>query len=587
MYYCSSCGIYLHLHCALLPRDTDGDFINTLHVAHPKHPLILLPSDNIYLKYRNCHGCSSSLLADDDDGPYVCFDCKTFFHKKCLELPSAITHPYHRKHQLFLEFNRNDDLDCNLCESKHSGFFYGCSPCNVNIYCGCAWPPPIIEDKTHHEHQFTLIFRQTSFTCDACGTHGKSISYTCSACNIIVHKNCISLPRIIGINLHHHPLYHNFFIGPQQPDSKAWDCRICYKKVTIEHGSYYCSTPDCNNFIVHVSCAIHNRSWNGFTELRNQHEVDEYSGKFAPLNDKSKDCITCVVKEIKVGDDEDDVIAAEIIHISHEHKLTLSNEIKENKQCNGCVLPILSWFYYCSECDFLLHKACAELPSKRLPWFSRYPHTLRTNCVFKCLRCGFYCSGFSYKMDDGDDYLDPLCLPCATRPHSFTYQAHEPHDLFVDYSYKGHCSACGYDLGGAYRCKDCDFALDRICITYPDTVWHKCDKHPLKLAYQDLNGYPLHHYCDICEEERDPKQWFYHCQVCDTAVPSDCALGKHPFIKHGSGYEYENHHHPLTFVRNIYYYPKCVKCGEPCEDLSLECVEGGCNYVVHWKCISF
>lgn len=214
-----------------------------------------------------------------------------------------------------------------------------------------------------------------------------------------------------------------------------------------------------------------------------------------------KDCITCVVKKIKVGDD---VIAAEIIHSSHEHNLTLSsnaNEAKENQYCNGCVMPILSSFYYCSDCDFLLHKTCAEFPSRRLTSFVGYPRTLvtlHTDCVFKCLECGLFCSGFSYKGDF-------LCLLCATRPHSFTYQAHESHYLFLDYKCKGNCSACGYNLRGAYRCKDCDFALDRACVTFPRTVWHKCDEHPLTLAYRDYNDYPLHHYCDICEEKRDPK----------------------------------------------------------------------------------
>ncbi|MFQ6627767.1 hypothetical protein Gotur_006665, partial [Gossypium turneri] len=27
------------------------------------------------------------------------------------------------------------------------------------------------------------------------------------------------------------------------------------------------------------------------------------------------------------------------------------------------------------------------------------------------------------------------------------------------------------------------------------------------------------------------------------------------------------------------------KCGEPCEELALECAELECNYLVHWKCV--
>ena len=108
--------------------------------------------------------------------------------------------------------------------------------------------------------------------------------------------------------------------------------------------------------------------------------------------------------------------------------------------------------------------------------------------------------------------------------------------------------------------------------------------HSLTLAYQDHNDYPLQHYCYICEERRDPKHWFYHCEVCDTSVHPKCVLGKYPFVKLGNNCTYKKHQHPLTVVQKIYYYPQCVHCGQPCQDLSLECVEHGCNYIVHWKC---
>ncbi|XWS36766.1 hypothetical protein CRYUN_Cryun20dG0113900 [Craigia yunnanensis] len=389
--------------------------------------------------------------------------------------------------------------------------------------CECAWPPPFIEDTSHHEHPFTLLFRPKSFTCDACGTHGNNLSYICSTCNLQVHKKCLSLPRFFGINLHHHAISRNFFLCLHQHDSRTWDRGICYQKVNMEHGSYYCSKPDCN-FAVHVNCAIENRGFFGLIELENEDEVEEHNKRLELLYNKPKDCITSVIKEIKVGED---VIAAEIKHISHGHNLTFSNEIKDNKHCNGCILPILSSFYYCSLCDFFLHKACAELPRKRLHWSLERPLTLRTN---------------------------------------------------------GQCSACA-DGAASLRCKDRNFALDLRCVTLPHTAWQKCDKHSLRLVYRDHNDYPLQHYCDICEERRDPNNWFYHCEVCDTSVHPKCVLGEHPFVKLGSNCTYKKHQHPLTFVQKIYYYPQCVDCGEPCQDLSLECVEHECNYIVHSKCI--
>ncbi|MBA0577810.1 hypothetical protein Golob_006948, partial [Gossypium lobatum] len=85
-------------------------------------------------------------------------------------------------------------------------------------------------------------------------------------------------------------------------------------------------------------------------------------------------------------------------------------------------------------------------------------------------------------------------------------------------------------------------------------------------------------------KERDPKNWFYYCETCDTSAHVDCVLGEYPFIKLGSIYNEGEHPHPLTFVKKFLYYPECIECGERCEDLSLECAEPGCNYIAHWKC---
>ncbi|KHG25373.1 Transcription intermediary factor 1-beta [Gossypium arboreum] len=158
------------------------------------------------------------------------------------------------------------------------------------------------------------------------------------------------------------------------------------------------------------------------------------------------------------------------------------------------------------------------------------------------------------------------------------------HPLLFYYDYEEQCSACGRDIIRAFRCKDCNLELCNRCVLRPIRVKHKCDEHLLTLTYDKISDYVKCHYCDICEKERDPKHWFYHCKTCDTSVHVDCVLGKYSFIKLGSTYNEGNHEHPLTFVKKIYYYPECVECGDPCEDLSLECAESGCNYIAHWKC---
>ncbi|MBA0578598.1 hypothetical protein Gorai_020875, partial [Gossypium raimondii] len=97
-----------------------------------------------------------------------------------------------------------------------------------------------------------------------------------------------------------------------------------------------------------------NKFWYDITELENPDEFKEL--------DESGNLIFRVLRETKVGDN---VVAAEIIHSSHDqHSLTFNDEINDNKHCNGCMMPISSSFYYCSCCDFFLHKACAELPRR-------------------------------------------------------------------------------------------------------------------------------------------------------------------------------------------------------------------------------
>ncbi|KAE8728915.1 Ubiquitin-conjugating enzyme E2 S [Hibiscus syriacus] len=74
--------------------------------------------------------------------------------------------------------------------------------------------------------------------------------------------------------------------------------------------------------------------------------------------------------------------------------------------------------------------------------------------------------------------------------------------------------------------------------------------------------------------------------TCDDTMHIECVSGKYSFIRVGSRFIYGGHPHPLTFVKKMYYYPECNGCGEPCQDLALECEEHGCKYIVHWDCIA-
>ncbi|KAE8681911.1 hypothetical protein F3Y22_tig00111298pilonHSYRG00067 [Hibiscus syriacus] len=462
IYHCSSCKFYLDFFCALLPRYTSaGNFIETLHTAHP-HPLVSInPIDDFH-----CSGCNGTIKIDD--ASYYCYELCKYFHKKCLELPSTINHPCHRTHQLLLAYKEKVEYSPHATSAKA-------------LFC---WDFIIV-----------VSLATLTFTPDVLGHHSLLKTNLIMTTLSLFHRDCISLPRHIRLTLHPHPISHCFFICTDDHDSGDWDCKICFEKVNIEYGSYYCSRLGCD-FVIHVNCAsdVEKKDLYGVVEVENPDEFEESD----LLLDESTSSIIRIIKEIEVGDE---AIAAEIEHISHEHNLIFSDETMDNTCCNGCVLPILSSFYYCPHCDFFLHKACAELRKMCRQWHLTEPFNLITMSHF----------------------------------------------LFFDNIYKGKCNACGKALSyeKVYRCKDCTFALNWRCVTLPRNAWHKCDQHSLTLAHQDRDDYPLRHYCDICEEGRDPQKWFYHCGTCDNAMHIECVLGKYPFIKVGSKYTYEGHP-PIT-----------------------------------------
>ncbi|MBA0737794.1 hypothetical protein Gogos_011240, partial [Gossypium gossypioides] len=175
----------------------------------------------------------------------------------------------------------NERLSCKICQvTRRRGFVYGCSPCKfvVHIECVSESLDLVIEDK-RHEHPFTLLLRGSSFICDACGIEGSYASYICCTCNIMVHKKCTSLPRIIKSKWHDHRLFHKYFLRIE--DFRVLDCIMCNYEVSTDYGSYYCS--ECG-VIFHVKCAMRNRNSYEIVENEDEESADVSSIKPRLLN---------------------------------------------------------------------------------------------------------------------------------------------------------------------------------------------------------------------------------------------------------------------------------------------------------------
>ncbi|TYI78476.1 hypothetical protein E1A91_D06G214900v1 [Gossypium mustelinum] len=559
-YQCYECWFSIDIKCDQLSSSFKFSQLSK-HDIH-EHPLTFIESPMAIdvLKRVNCCWCHEPLT----DAIFFCFDCPSFIiHKKCLdELPTKIDHPSHHIHPLFLNYSDRNHF-CNLCQKEHSGAFYGCSLCHFNIDIGCAWPRSIVEGKSRHQHPFTLFWRQDSFICDACGTEGNYISYICSTCCTTVHKKCISLPCIIKFSRHDHCIFHKYFLQTQELTKQ--DCKICFKEMRLERGSYFCVKQGCN-YVVHVNCVL---------EDKKLYDVIEDEKQWEELYKKSmRSSIIRVIEVNEAGE------ATKIQHFSHQHCLVLADKMGEeiDRKCDGCMLPISNIFYYCSECLFFLHKTCAELPIIKQHWFHQSNATLNFDSFKKCDFCSQYSSGFFYDINEDWD----MCLRCAKVADIIECEGHQ-HFLFFDFKYKEKCNGCGANTNkGAFRCGKCRFALDFGCLTLPHSALHKIDEHKLKLTYHDDKEQS---YCDICEQYRDPSLWYYSCSIFDTSAHIECVLGQFPFLKDGVAFLlYDNHHHGLKFVKKVEGFPECSYCGKLCQEEILKCEASTCNYIAHYEC---
>ncbi|TYH59731.1 hypothetical protein ES332_D08G241900v1 [Gossypium tomentosum] len=568
IYNCNDCSFDLHINCALLQSSIAANFPNSLH----PHLLLFIQNHNNEVK-SHCSGCQKPM-----SGPiYHCSDCTyPYFnlHKECAELPLEINYPYDRRHPLTLlpqPPTYPQKCSCYLCRIQWKGFVYSCSLCNFDLSLDdFLFSSPTITIASH-EHPWMLVSRKMSFVCDFCGTDGDHTPYFCATCHLLVHKNCISLPRHIMITRHRHTISLSHSL--RQNQVKDWMCKICYEEVDIRYGNYRCPTSRCH-YIAHVCCTTNKAIWDGTIM------PEGYDERSEEMVDEPWNLITDVVEQIRIGKL---MVASEIKHSYHDHnlRLTFSGKTKDDdSQCDGC-----------EQCKFFIQKDCAELPKEMPHPFHKHLFTLSNShneygCQC-CDACGRVHQGFKYRCYKRNCGFS-FDIQCMLLSDTLKHPSHE-HSLFLVHNNEGtSCSACFRNLQSrdvAYRCmKRCDFSLDVGCASLPLTGWYKFDRHALTLTFSD-DSEPSQFYCDLCEKEREPNRWFYYCADCDNSLHLNCAIGDLPYLKLGNKLEqYGGHKHPFTVVKNIWNCPPCKVCGEVCNGQALECKVSECNFTVHWNC---
>ena len=219
-------------------------------------------------------------------------------------------------------------------------------------------------------------------------------------------------------------------------------------------------------------------------------------------------------------------------HFSHDHPLMLVNQVRKEEGekdvvCYGCQKPISSSAYSCNDCNYFLHKKCAELPKEIThPKHLKHPLTLHSHCDDWCNVCGidgwkwfiYFCSKCNFAVH----------IPCVLEDRVVEHESH-PHPLTVVHKealFK--CDACfteHKDL--SYFCNTCEFWIHKSCALSPSTIEHNSHHHPLVLNYSlpDIHR-SFDFCCDICKKWVYPDHWVYGCDPCRYFAHVKCATSK-------------------------------------------------------------
>ncbi|XP_059446510.1 uncharacterized protein LOC132178066 [Corylus avellana] len=519
------CGFLIHEPC---PETTDRKReIEATHNLRSTHHLISMKEaekNGDEKKVVVCSLCdepvSSLLMSCNNDninnnGPTFyykcCFpNCTFLIHQPCAQLPyETPKHPLHfSDHNLYLQEPTETQNHCGACFKVFSKrFYYDCGYYDymLDIKCDSRWRASV--DKCN-KHALFPIRNPIQFTCQVCGRESKEIAHLCTNCRLLIHSKCAQFLGTIKIRGHGHSLTYTFSLS----QVKKHKCEVCYENVDTKNATYYCDDQKCD-YIAHLRCAY----W-----IRKESETSD-----------SFDYATHLVEgnDLKEGEK---AAPKEIVHLSHPlHKLNLQNEeLLDVKRCEGCMqFIVLSPFYGCVECNFSLHIRCTKLPQKVMQPL-HHEHLLSLHEVdsnvqsFESWACKRKRGGFNYKCDNRCGERIIFDAQCILIPEVFKHKGHQ-HRLFLGGFHQPNCNACGqlpYYIQ-AFECTTCGFRLCIKCATLPLVTRHKYDTHLLYLTYAAEDN-SKEYYCQICEEERDEKLWFYYCKNCDFAAHPRCVLGE-------------------------------------------------------------
>ncbi|KAM0070507.1 putative chromatin regulator PHD family [Helianthus debilis subsp. tardiflorus] len=582
---------------------------------------------------------------------YYCKACDYSLHKFCAELPRTLQnnplHPYHNLDRTLYKY-RFECFFCNLLWKDE--YFYYCGLCDYKMCFICATTLQQKINHASHPHQLERMFYRIVSPCGACGNKHDGFFFQCTTCPVFrINLDCALLPAKLLIQIstnstfsHSHPLTLAYSFPQSKYKAKFHPrCRVCNCKFHLHLWNY--KGGKCL-YYVHVDCATSKTE--PFMSIflpaslgktyKNYREDEHPNLLNCPFEDEGDNLLKHHMsnqKELIRKQHEGDIFN----HSSHQHPLILlDKQTLDGKKmvslhdpmkrvqllCDGCVKPIMTVpFYVCchyvdEQCCLVLHEWCAKLPSQIQEYFGHpeHPLVLLTKIpskffgVFNCEVCGLRSNGFAYGCTTCEYYVD---INCAFIPEEITHDAHPNHLLLrakASASSWEHCKACRnyVDEYWIFQCASCDFYIHVKCaLLLPRMIKHKCDKHSLSLRYEPVENHIEEYFCEICEDEFNPWDWFYHCTTCAQSMHTRCVPlilqceqatygygGVYKFlnVKFGGTLEIKSHPHRLSFVQGVESDGKCSNCGEYLyykgweRRLIFKCLE--CEFALDYECAS-
>ncbi|XP_062166116.1 uncharacterized protein LOC133872572 [Alnus glutinosa] len=210
----------------------------------------------------------------------------------------------------------------------------------------------------------------------------------------------------------------------------------------------------------------------------------------------------------------------------------LKNDGKEGVDCVVCKEKVEAGPRYkcsASECNFQLHKSCAQLPREMhhpehpdhiliLQFPTEYASKRNCNACRKS--CG---KRLFYKCEECDFIID---ITCATRTQ--VNNTGDCQHTFVPFFRKIHftCEACGQEgMDFVSSCTICRLFIHSRCAGFPRTMIISRHDHALSLIYS------LHHqvqvfnnvFCKLCGQKVKTQYAAFSCQECDFVAHLYCA----------------------------------------------------------------